>query len=101
MGTDTACASRYAEKSQGKDAKPPTSRTIEGTAVATIVESIATRPVESIRAMRIGPRVERKPTPSLVVVTGFVPVVVHAGRRPEPRGSEVITPAGRELVPRT
>ncbi|GAP53808.1 hypothetical protein AHiyo6_03730 [Arthrobacter sp. Hiyo6] len=42
--------------------------TIEGTAVATIVESIATRPVESIRAMRMGPRLERKPTPSAGVV---------------------------------
>jgi hypothetical protein len=38
------------------------SSTIEGTAVARIVESIATRPVVTMRAIRIGPRSERKPT---------------------------------------
>jgi hypothetical protein len=38
--------------------------TIDGTAVATIVESIATKPVESIKEINMGPRFERKPTPS-------------------------------------
>jgi hypothetical protein len=63
MGTETAWASRYAENSHGNEENPPTSRTIDGTAVATMVESIATRPVDSIKAMRMGPRSERNPTP--------------------------------------
>jgi hypothetical protein len=36
---------------------------MDGTAVARMVESIATRPVLSMRAMRMGPRSDRKPTP--------------------------------------
>src|SRR6478735_2207893 len=94
MGTDTACASRYAEKSQGKEEKPPTSRTIDGTAVATMVESMATSPVDSIRAMRMGPRSDRNPTPwaravviSLVSVR-WIPVTstlrTHDGSRLSP-----------------
>src|ERR1700753_2654257 len=50
------------EKSQGNSEKPPISLTIEGTAVAMIVESTATRAVASITAMRTGPRSDRKPT---------------------------------------
>ena len=46
--------------------------TIVGTAVARIVESIATRLVVIMIAMRIGPRSERKPTPSDVVVVSAV-----------------------------
>ena len=41
------------------------SRTIDGTAVAMIVESTAMRPVASMTAPRIGPRSERRPTPPL------------------------------------
>jgi hypothetical protein len=41
---------------------PPRSSTTAGTAVARIVESIATRPRLSITASRIGPRSLRKPT---------------------------------------
>ena len=52
------------ENSHGNDEKPPRSATIVGTAVARIVESIATRLVVIMIAMRIGPRSERKPTPS-------------------------------------
>src|SRR6185312_3566780 len=50
------------ENSHGNCEKPPRSFTMEGTAVARMVESIATRPVVSMSAMRIGPRSERKPT---------------------------------------
>src|SRR3954451_7588680 len=38
------------------------SRTTDGTAVAMIVESIATRAVDSITAARTGPRSDRSPT---------------------------------------
>src|SRR5215218_2522277 len=85
MGTETAWASRYAEKSHGNDSNPPKSRTIDGTAVATMVESMATSPVDSIRAIRMGPRSERNPTPwvraviiSLVSVS-WVPVTSTLG----------------------
>ena len=61
-GTDTAWASRKIEKSHGNCEKPPMSATIEGTAVARIVASMATRPVESMSAMSTGPRSERNPT---------------------------------------
>ena len=50
------------EKSQGKRLKLPRSSTMDDTAVAKIVESIATSPVVSINAMSIGPRSERNPT---------------------------------------
>src|SRR3954454_5934932 len=40
------------------------SRTMDGTAVARIVASIAMRPVDTMRASRIGPRSERRPTPA-------------------------------------
>src|SRR5690349_17707717 len=54
------------ENSQGNWVKPPTSCTMEGTAVAMIVLSSATRPVVSIRAPRTGPRSDLNPTPSVV-----------------------------------
>src|SRR6478735_12391406 len=94
MGTDTASASRYAEKSQGKEEKPPTSRTIDGTAVATMVESMATSPVDSIKAMRIGPRSERNPTPwARAVIISLVsvflgPCYLHS-RYPQPTPTTV------------
>ena len=44
------------------------SSTIDGTAVATMVASIATRPVASISAIRMGPRRDRNPTPSATVL---------------------------------
>src|SRR3954454_9049979 len=56
------------ENNQGKLLNPPSSPTIVGTAVARIVASIATRPVVTMIAMRIGPRSERKPTPEAVAV---------------------------------
>src|ERR671933_1867988 len=65
------------ENSQGNCAKPPTSRTIEGTAVAMTVESIATRAVASMTAARIGPRSDRSPTEFEV---GTLPC--FPGRRP-------------------
>ena len=61
--TDTAWASRYTENSHGNCANPPTSPTIDGTAVARIVASMAIRPVDTMRASRTGPRSERRPTP--------------------------------------
>src|SRR6185369_10147175 len=66
--TDTAWASRYTENSHGNWANPPTSRTIDGTAVARIVASIAMRPVDTMRASRTGPRSERRPTAAREVV---------------------------------
>jgi len=50
------------ENSQGKSVKLPRSSTMDDTAVARIVESIATSPVVSISAIRIGPRSDRNPT---------------------------------------
>ena len=47
--------------------KPPRSATIVGTAVARIVASMATRPVVTMIAIRIGPRSDRKPTPLVSV----------------------------------
>src|SRR3954453_2879424 len=52
------------ENSHGNWVKPPTSCTIEGTAVAMIVLSRATSPVVSISAPRTGPRSDLKPMPS-------------------------------------
>src|SRR5689334_137784 len=48
------------------------SLTIDGTAVAMIVESMAMRPVESITASRTGPRADRSPT-LFSVTTGTYP----------------------------
>ena len=48
IGTETAWASRKIENSQGNWAKPPRSLTIEGTAVARMVESMATSPTLSM-----------------------------------------------------
>ena len=50
------------EKSQGKRLKLPKSSTMDDTAVAKIVESIATSPVVSISAISIGPRSDLNPT---------------------------------------
>src|SRR3954452_25386203 len=52
------------ENSHGNWVKPPTSCTIEGTAVAMIVLSRATRPVVSIRAASTGPRSDLNPITS-------------------------------------
>ncbi len=68
IGTDTAWASRKIEKSHGNWAKPPRSSTIEGTAVARMVESMATSPTLSMTDSRIGPRSERRPTSARVIV---------------------------------
>ena len=67
IGTETACASRYAENSHGNWVKPPRSPTIAGTAVARMVASMATRPMLSITASRIGPRSLRRPTLARVI----------------------------------
>ena len=56
------------ENSHGNCVNPPRSATIDGTAVARIVESIAMRPVASITEMSTGPRAERNPT-AVVSVT--------------------------------
>ena len=63
------------EKSHGNELNPPRSLTMDGTAVARIVESMATRPVVNMRAIRMGPRSERNPTPAAVfVVVTILPV---------------------------
>ena len=68
IGTETAWASRKIENSQGNWANPPRSSTIEGTAVARMVESRATSATLSITEPRIGPRSERRPTSARVIV---------------------------------
>src|SRR5207342_1563583 len=50
------------ENIHGNDVNPPRSETTDGTAVARIVASIATSPMLSITASRIGPRSLRRPT---------------------------------------
>jgi len=58
---------------------------MDGTAVATIVESSATNDVLSISAIRIGPRSDRKPTAPAAAGAGvFIPGPFPAGRG-EPR----------------
>src|SRR4051794_36052124 len=71
------------------------SRTIDGTAVAMIVESMATSPVDSMTAMSTGPRAERNPT-LLPDTFGTSP-----GRADGPAGSSDRNdvPAGRDLGP--
>src|SRR5919107_5209870 len=49
------------ENSQGNCENPPSSRTTDGTAVARMVESMATSAVASITESRIGPRSLRRP----------------------------------------
>src|SRR5690349_18982977 len=70
------------ENSQGNWANPPRSRTIEGTAVARMVESMAISPTLSMMDSRTGPRSDRKPTSALVtsvcVTTGDNPGVTPA-----------------------
>ena len=68
IGTETAWASRKIENSQGNCANPPRSSTIDGTAVARMVESSATSPTLSITPSRIGPRAERSPTSARGIV---------------------------------
>ena len=57
---------------------PPSSRTIEGTAVASTVASMAMRPVETISASSTGPRSDRSPTADSAV--------------PVDAGSKAVTP---------
>src|SRR4051794_8923000 len=61
-GTVAACASRYTENSHGNCRNPPSSCTIDGTAVETTVWSRATSAVDSITAISTGPRSDRRPT---------------------------------------
>src|SRR3954466_2642482 len=68
------------ENSHGNWVKPPTSCTIEGTAVAIIVLSRATRPVVSIKAPRTGPRSDLNPIPS-AADEGVVEVMEGDNRR--------------------
>src|SRR6476469_9950273 len=58
------------ENSHGNDVNPPRSETTDGTAVARIVASIATSPMLSITASRIGPRSLRSPTSARVARGG-------------------------------
>src|SRR5688572_7118787 len=65
------------ENSQGNWAKPPRSSTMAGTAVARMVESMATNPTLSITDSRMGPRSDLRPTSARVIG----PVVVSAMRK--------------------
>src|SRR5665647_1711888 len=77
-GTVTADASMYTENSHGNSGKPPMPATIDCTAVAMTVESMATSPVESIMASRSGPRSDRRPIPALsTLATGSPDLVRH------------------------
>ncbi len=69
IGTETAWASRKIENNHGNCANPPRSSTIEGTAVARMVESRATSATLSITEPRIGPRSDRRPTSARVIVS--------------------------------
>src|SRR4051812_4122988 len=89
------------ENSHGKLENPPRSATIVGTAVARIVESIATRLVVIMIAMRIGPRLDRKPTPSAAVVVSAVLTGVPLDRDGMAVASPAVTtPIGSSLVRR-
>src|SRR4249919_3122839 len=55
------------ENIHGNDVNPPRSETTDGTAVARIVASMATRPMLSITASRIGPRSLRNPTSARLI----------------------------------
>src|SRR4051794_39193503 len=98
------------ENSQGNWVNPPKSVTIAGTAAARIVESMATRAVESITAARIGPRSLRRPTPARVtsVVTTWDnhrdrcaipwrPVVVPVSPSREGQGGQVEVGSGEAV----
>jgi len=78
-GTVTADASMYTENSQGNWTNPPMPATIDCTAVAMTVESIATSPVDSIMASRSGPRADRRPIPVLSVLATCSPAFVLLG----------------------
>jgi hypothetical protein len=54
-GVDTVCASRYAVTTQDRWLSPPSSPTIVGSAVATIVWSSAARNMPSSRAAKMNP----------------------------------------------
>src|SRR3954453_21605346 len=77
---------------QGNDVKPPRSVTTDGTAVARMVESMATSPMLSITASRIGPRSLRSPTSARAtrgaeeVVTCSQPVPTAGHSRPRDDG---------------
>src|SRR5687768_10128413 len=81
------------------------SSTIDGTAVAMIVESMAMRPVESITASRTGPRSERSPTLFSVTLQDYPTRAVtarpvgqeRAGSRLFPAAPPAGTPADRAL----
>src|SRR6476661_6240055 len=98
MGTDTAWASRYTENSQGNCEKPPRSATMDGTAVATIVESSATSDVASISDAKIGPRSERRPTAAVTVASPFLIRNLTQANRPLwialPVGRQPAVPVG-------
>ena len=67
IGTVTAWASKKIENSQGNWLNPPRSSTIEGTAVAKMVASMAISPTLSMMEPSTGPRSDRRPTPARVI----------------------------------
>ncbi len=69
----------YTENSHGNWAKPPMPATMDCTAVAMTVESMATRPVESIMASSSGPRSDRRPMPALSTFATCSPDLVRLG----------------------
>src|ERR1700754_3704875 len=77
------------EKSHGNWSKPPRSRTMVGTAVDRIVESIALRNVDSMRARRTGPRSARSPTSFAIHVVNRIRACLHSRPRGLRRGSDV------------
>ena len=95
IGTDTDWASRNTENSHGNWAKPPRSSTIEGTAVAKMVESMATSPTLSITEARMGPRSDRSPTSARVICS------VRAIRRPTGVRAGLFRPAKSRRCPQS
>src|SRR3954467_6537391 len=71
------------ENNHGNSEKPPTLSTIDGTAVAMMVESMATSPVASMTAMSTGPRSDRNPTPARAGADSPLlrPTSQHSARR--------------------
>src|SRR6476659_4063946 len=86
------------ENIHGNDVNPPRSETTAGTAVARIVASMATSPMLSITATRIGPRSLRRPT-SARVTRRAVGVLTRAATPPDADACRPLTAAPGQAQP--
>ena len=87
------------ENSQGKWAKPPRSFTIDGTAVARMVASIAISPTLSMTDSRMGPRSDRRPTAARELVCCSVEWAIYAATSNAGRAFPGVA-GGRKLIRR-